>query len=87
MNKKAFAKVLASIPEAVERGHLIRARLKSLGVEPGDIARELGVSTSAVTHAIKDDGKYTRIQQMVADAIGMDLAAVFPRSHGRKRAA
>ncbi len=87
MNKKAFAKVLASIPEAIDRGHLIRGRLKSLDVDMKDIGAELGVTSSAVTHAVKDDGKYTRIQQYVADKIGMDIAVLFPRSHGRDKAA
>ncbi len=87
MNKKAFAKVLASIPEAIERGHLIRARLHSLGFDPADIAKELGIGSSAVTHAVKDDGKYTRIQQNIADKLGMDIAELFPRSHGRRNAA
>jgi lambda repressor-like predicted transcriptional regulator len=57
---------------------LIKAELEMVGRTPGAIAKELGISTSAVSLVIAGKSKSRNIQEVIARAINRPFAEVWP---------
>jgi len=56
----------------------IQYELKLRGIQQADIARDLGVSSMAVSHVVNRTIVSDRIMRAVAAAIGRDHREVFP---------
>lgn len=53
---------------------LIQARVRMT-----DLAKQLGVHVSHVSHVVNDRRRSPRVEQAIADAIGKPVARVFPQ--------
>ena len=57
-----------------------RAALRRVGVSQADLAARIGVSRQSIGLVIADHHRSRRVEDAIAEAVGVDVAALFPPS-------
>lgn len=69
--------------QSILHHELIKARLRILGSSLSCIAKELGVSRSSVVPAVKGRSTSLRVDEAVAEKLGVSVDDLFPGRHQR----